>query len=46
MLKRGVPITGIGNQSHLRADLPPGQVTTAMRDVASLGLPVHVSSFD
>lgn len=46
MLKRGVPIGGIGNQSHLVADLPPGQITTAMADIASLGLPIHVSEFD
>ena len=46
MLKRGVPIGGIGNQSHLVANLPPGQITAAMKDLASLGLPIHVSEFD
>ena len=46
MLKRGVPIGGIGNQSHIAVGLAPGEITEAMRDVASLGLPVHVSEFD
>jgi len=46
MLKRGVPIGGIGNQTHVDVDLPPGKIAEAMRDVASLGLPVHLSEFD
>jgi endo-1,4-beta-xylanase len=46
MLKRGVPIGGIGHQSHIDINLAPGAITTAMRDVASLGLPVHLSEFD
>ena len=46
MLNRGVPITGVGNQSHVRADLAPGQITAAIRDLASFGLPLHVSEFD
>lgn len=46
MLKRGVPIDGIGTQNHVNFELPPGQITTALRDAASLGLPVHLSEFD
>lgn len=43
---RGVPVGGIGTQTHLHADTPPGQVTTAMAELATLGLPIHVSEFD
>jgi endo-1,4-beta-xylanase len=46
LLKRGVPIGGIGTQSHLRIDLPAGAARTAMNDLATLGLPIHVSEFD
>lgn len=46
MMTRGVPIGGIGTQCHISVDLARGALTTAMRDIASLGLPVHVSEFD
>jgi endo-1,4-beta-xylanase len=46
LLKAGAPIGGIGTQTHLATDLPPGTVTTALRDLASLGLPIHVSELD
>ena len=46
MLSRGVPIGGIGTQCHVSVDLPRGALTDSMRDIASLGLPVHVSEFD
>jgi endo-1,4-beta-xylanase len=46
LLKQGVEIGGIGNQTHVDVDLPPGRIKEAMRDVASLGLPVHLSEFD
>ncbi|WP_029087039.1 endo-1,4-beta-xylanase [Brevundimonas aveniformis] len=46
MMNRGVPIGGIGTQCHVSVDLPAGALTTALRDIASLGLPVHVSEFD
>lgn len=46
MLKRGVKIDGIGNQTHIDVDLPPGKITEAMRDLASLGLPIHLSELD
>ncbi len=46
LLKRGVPVTGIGTQSHMRIDLPAGAARVAMQDLAGLGLPIHVSEFD
>jgi endo-1,4-beta-xylanase len=46
MLKRGVPIGGIGHQSHIDINLEPGRITSTLRDIASLGLPVHLSEFD
>ena len=46
LLKAGAPIGGIGTQTHLATDLPPGTVTAALRDLASLGLPIHVSELD
>ena len=46
LLKAGAPVGGIGAQSHLAADLSPSMVGEAMRDLASLGLPIHVSEVD
>jgi endo-1,4-beta-xylanase len=46
LLKAGAPVSGIGTQSHISVDLAPGAVTTAIRDLASLGLPIHVSELD
>jgi endo-1,4-beta-xylanase len=46
LLKSGAPVTGIGTQSHIAADLKSGAVTEAIRDLASLGLPIHVSELD
>ena len=46
LLKAGAPLGGLGTQTHVDADLPPGAITAAMKDLASLGLPVHVSEVD
>jgi endo-1,4-beta-xylanase len=47
LLKAGAPIGGIGTQSHLDLDSTrPGMARAAMRDLASFGLPVHVSELD
>lgn len=46
LLKAGAPLDAIGTQSHLLSGLAPGEVGTAMRDLASLGLPIHVSEYD
>ena len=46
LLKSGAPIGGIGTQSHLAADLDPASLGAALRDLAGLGLPIHVSEVD
>lgn len=46
LLKSGAPVGGIGTQTHIPADLAPGAVTTAIRELASFGLPIHVSEID
>ena len=46
LLKAGAPVGGIGTQSHIAVDLPPGAIGASMRDLASLGLPIHVSELD
>jgi endo-1,4-beta-xylanase len=46
LLKAGAPLTGLGTQSHLIADLEPGAITASINDLATLGLPIHVSEVD
>ena len=46
LLKRGAPLKGIGTQTHLDAKLQPGAVTTAIKELAGFGLPIHVSEVD
>lgn len=46
LLKAGAPVSGIGTQSHISVDLPAGAVTRSIQDLASLGLPIHVSELD
>jgi len=46
LLKAGAPLSGLGTQTHVAADLPPGALTAAIRELGSLGLPVHVSEMD
>ena len=46
LLKAGAPIGGIGSQSHLDIQIPPGQAAAFIRDAASLGLPIHISELD
>ncbi len=46
LLKAEAPLGGLGTQSHLNFDLAPGAVKAALRDLASLGLPIHVSELD
>lgn len=46
LLRRGAPLTALGTQSHLDVTLPPAEYRTALRELASLGLPVHVSELD
>jgi endo-1,4-beta-xylanase len=46
LLKAGAPLSGLGAQSHVTADMPPGTLRTAIRELASLGLPIHISEMD
>jgi len=46
LLKAGAPLTGLGTQSHLGFDTPPGQAGAAVKALARFGLPIHVSELD
>lgn len=46
LLKRGTPIDGIGTQSHINIDMPKQAADAAFKDLASFGLPIHVSELD
>jgi endo-1,4-beta-xylanase len=46
LLKAGAPLMGLGTQTHVPADLAPGQITAAIKDIASLGLKVRISEMD
>ena len=46
LLKAGAPLSGLGTQTHINADLAPGALTAAIKDLASLGLPIHISEMD
>ena len=46
LLKAGVPIGGIGTQSHLDIEIPAGQTAAFFREAAQFGLPIHVSELD
>jgi endo-1,4-beta-xylanase len=46
LLKSGAPLTGIGNQCHLNADLPAGEIGRSIRELAQFGLPIHISEID
>jgi endo-1,4-beta-xylanase len=46
LLKAGAPLGGLGTQTHLAVDLQPGAITAAIRELASLGLPLHISEMD
>jgi endo-1,4-beta-xylanase len=45
-LKAGAPLHGIGTQTHIGGDVPPGAIRAAIRDIVSLGLKIHVSEVD
>lgn len=45
-LKAGAPLHGIGTQTHIGGDVPPGAIRATIRDIVSLGLKVHVSEID
>jgi endo-1,4-beta-xylanase len=46
LLKAGAPLGGLGTQTHVPADLAPGAITAALKDLASLGLKVRISEMD
>jgi len=46
LLASGAPLTGLGTQMHVAADIAPGKITTMIRELAGLGLPIHISELD
>lgn len=46
LLKDGAPLSGIGTQTHIDSGIEPGLIKAAIKDIASLGLKVHVSEVD
>jgi endo-1,4-beta-xylanase len=46
LLKAGAPLGGLGTQTHVAADITPGAILAALRDLASLGLKVRISEMD
>lgn len=46
LLKKGAKIGGIGTQTHLNYDLPKGAMAETIKDIGSLGLPIHLSELD
>jgi len=46
LLKRGAPVGALGTQSHIAPGTSPAAIAAAFTDLASLGLPIHVSELD
>jgi endo-1,4-beta-xylanase len=46
LLGKGARLGGIGIQSHLDIDARPGDSRSAIKDLASFGLPIHISELD
>ena len=46
LLAAGVPLGGLGCQTHMAADLPGAAVRAAVAALGRFGLPVHVSELD
>ncbi len=46
LLKRGAPLGALGTQCHLDIGVDPALCRPAMRELASLGLPIRVSELD
>jgi len=46
LLKRGAPLGGLGTQCHLELEDDPRTIGASLRDLAGLGLPIHVSELD
>ena len=45
-IKRGVPISGIGFQMHIRMDIPNEVIASTLRRAADTGLQIHLSEVD
>lgn len=46
VLKSGAPLHGLGTQTHIQASVKPEMLRDAIRDLASLGLLLHISELD
>lgn len=46
LLKSGAPLSGVATQTHVSIHIKPGSIKAAIRDLASLGLPLHLSELD
>ncbi|HZL00563.1 MAG TPA: endo-1,4-beta-xylanase [Caulobacteraceae bacterium] len=46
LMKRGAPIGALGSQSHIDLDTTDAAIAEAYVDLASLGLPIHISELD
>lgn len=46
LLREGVPLGGIGCQTHCDASLPAGALTKTLKALSGFGLPIHVSEMD
>ncbi len=46
LLKQGIPLEGLGSQTHVQTSLAAGAIRACVKDLSSLGLPIHISEFD
>ena len=46
LMRRGAPLGGLGTQAHLHTGVTTAEIRTSIRDLASLGLPIHLSELD
>ena len=46
LLKDGVPLGGIGCQTHCWSELAPGAITATLKALSGFGLPIHLSEMD
>ncbi len=46
LLAEGVPLGGIGCQTHCWSELTPGAITATLKALAGFGLPIHLSEMD
>lgn len=46
LLAEGVPLGGIGCQTHCWSELGPGAITATLKTLAGFGLPIHLSEMD